>query len=672
MTIRFLLHAIVCSGIAALSLPLASVAESDLPELGSSEDETLLFEDIPSVFGASKYEQRVTEAPSSVSIVTADEIRKYGYRTLSDVLDSLRGFYTTDDLNYNLPGVRGFSPPGDYGNRILLLLDGQRTNDALYDSASIGQGFIVDIDLIDRVEVIRGPSSSLYGSSAFFAVVNVITKRGRDFKGAETAASRGSFDSTQGRASFGNKYANGVELLVSHTRFRSDGDQRIYFPEFDDPGTNNGIADDVDDEKAKSLFAQLSFADFTFHAAYNERDKTVPTGSYGTIFNDPRTQTTDTQLFLFLNYKHSFANQIELNANIDYGKYDYKGDWVYDYSDTAIPDPVVWGEESHAKWWRYELQAGIHSFDRHKVIVGAEYRDNTQLDQSAEDPFDVYLDDQRDSEIWGVYGQDEFRLREDLILNLGLRYDHYDTVGGTTNPRVALIYNPLEKTTLKLLYGSAFRAPNAYELYYHDGFQTQKPPNELDSETITTTEFVLEQGIGEHFRAIADAFYYKTDDLITLVNDPADDLLVFSNLAEVETHGVELELEGKWAGGWKGRASYSYQNAEDQSTGESLPNSPHNMFKVNLIAPVIQNRLFSGLEYQYIGERESVLGSTLDAYSLVNLTLNVPGLWRGLDISASVYNLLDEDYGDVGSAEHLQASIPQDGRAYRMKAYYHF
>ena len=673
MGTRHLSHVVVWSSALALSLPMASVAESELPEFGALDDEAVLFEDVPSVFGASKYEQQVTEAPSSISIVTADEIRKYGYRSFTDVLDSLRGFYTTNDLNYNLPGVRGFSPPGDYGNRILLLLDGKRVNDAMYDSVSIGQDFIVDIDLIDRVEVIRGPSSSLYGSSAFFAVVNVITKRGRDFKGGETAASRASFDTTQGRASFGDKYANGVELLVSHTRFDSDGDQRIYFPEFDDPATNNGVAEDVDDERAKSYFAKLSFSDFSFEAAYNDRDKNIPTGSYGTFFNDPRTKTTDKQLLLFLNYQHTFANQIELNADIDYGKYDYKGNWVYDYSDTATPDLAVWEEESEAQWWRSEVQAGIYSLDRHKLVVGAEYRDNTQLDQFVEDPFDVYLDDQRDSNVWGVYAQDEFEIRDDLILNAGVRYDNYSTVGGTTNPRMALIYSPLEKTTLKFLYGSAFRAPNAYELYYNDGGDTQKPPkDDLDSEIIKTTEFVLEQGIGEHLRAVADIFYYKTEDLIALVNDPADDLLYFDNLAEVETYGVELELEGKLPGGWKGRASYSYQDAEDQSTGDSLANSPHNMFKVNLIAPVIRNRLFAGLEYQYLGERQTVFGDDLDGFSLVNLTMNVPGLWRGLEVSTSVYNLLDADYGDVGSSEHLQASIPQDGRTYRMKAYYHF
>lgn len=658
--------------IMVLATPRLAVCQPELPDLGEADEDSLFLEDIPSVFSASKYEQRLSEAPASVSIVTADEIRKYGHRTLEDILDSVRGFYTTNDRNYGVPGVRGFNRPGDYGTRILLLLDGQRTNDGLYDSTSIDREFAVDVDLIDRVEVIRGTGSSLYGSNALLGVVNVITKRGRDYKGAELAASVGNHDTREGRVSYGQKDPSGFELLVSGTSFDTDGDDRIYFPEFDDPATNNGIAEDVDDEKAKSLFARMSYADFSLEIAYNDRDKNFPTASYGTVFNDSRNKTDDEQLHLFLNYKHSFSNQVELSADINYGYYEYHGEYIYDYSVTATPDFVINDDDAKSEWWRYELQTSIYSFDRHKLIAGAEYRNNSKQDQSANDPFDVYLDDERDSDIWGVYIQDEFRVTENLILSAGVRHDDYDTFGGTTNPRGALIYTPLEKTTLKLIYGEAFRAPNAYELYYHDDFFTTKPANDLDPEDIKSTELVLEQGIGRHLNAVVNIFYYKIDDLITLTTDPADGLLVFDNIDQVETHGAGLELEGKWPGGWSGRVSYTYQNAEDQDTGDQLTNSPENMFKANLIAPAFSQRLFAGIEYQYIDDRKTLGVDDADSYSLVNLTLTAPDVWGGLSIAGSVYNLFDEDYGDVGSEEHIQTEIPQDERTYRLKAYFLF
>jgi outer membrane receptor for ferrienterochelin and colicins len=146
---------------------------TDLTKFGI---EDLMKIEVATVVSASKYKQKVTEAPSSVSIITSDEIKQYGYRTLADILRSLRGFFVTSDRNYNYIGARGFSRPGDYNTRFLILLDGHRLNDNIYDQAYIGTEFIIDVDLIDRVEIIRGPSSSLYGTNAFFGVINVITK----------------------------------------------------------------------------------------------------------------------------------------------------------------------------------------------------------------------------------------------------------------------------------------------------------------------------------------------------------------------------------------------------------------------------------------------------------------------------------------------------------------
>src|SRR3990170_1261941 len=131
-----------------LIFPPHSQGESDifLSATGSAK-ETILFQEIPSVYGASKYEQKVTEAPSSVSIVTSAEIKKYGYRTLADILRSIRGFFVTFDRNYSYVGVRGFNRPGDYNTRILLLIDGHRVNDNVYDGALIGTEFILEVDL---------------------------------------------------------------------------------------------------------------------------------------------------------------------------------------------------------------------------------------------------------------------------------------------------------------------------------------------------------------------------------------------------------------------------------------------------------------------------------------------------------------------------------------------
>src|SRR5512142_1059487 len=232
-------------------------AAADLKQLSLEE---LMNIEVQTIYSASKHEQKVTEAPSSVSIVTSAEIKQYGYRTLADILRSVRGFYVTNDRNYSYVGVRGFGRPGDYNSRILLLIDGHRTNDNIYDQAFVGTEAIIDVDLIDRVEIVRGPGSSLYGSNAFFAVVNVVTKRGRDVRGVEISGEAGSFNTTKGRLTYGGRSQNGLEAVASGTSYGSRG-QSLYFPEFDpaistDPrAANGGISDRSDYDRTKSIFA---------------------------------------------------------------------------------------------------------------------------------------------------------------------------------------------------------------------------------------------------------------------------------------------------------------------------------------------------------------------------------------------------------------------------------
>src|SRR5260221_5164376 len=164
------------------------------------------------VFGASERLQPVTEAPASVSFITADEIARYGYRTLADILRGVRGMYVSDDRNFSLVGTRGFATPGDYTSRILLLVNGHRVNDNVLGQAEIGAEFGLDPSMFERVEIIRGPASALYGDSAFFAVVNVITKTGAALSGSSVSVESGSYETGVVRGSVGRRYSNGLDF----------------------------------------------------------------------------------------------------------------------------------------------------------------------------------------------------------------------------------------------------------------------------------------------------------------------------------------------------------------------------------------------------------------------------------------------------------------------------
>jgi iron complex outermembrane receptor protein len=312
--------------------------------------------------------------------------------------------------------------------------------------------------------------------------------------------------------------------------------------------------------------------------------------------------------------------------------------------------------------------------DRHTLVVGVEYRENLHQHVFNYDdrPRFTYIDDRRSGRTFGVYAQAEAVLRTNLLLNAGLRYDYYYTIGGTLNPRVGLIYSPWEKTTFKLLYGQAFRAPNDYELYYEAPSSNQAPNPKLKPETIRTYELAYEQYLPAHVRFGASAFHYDINDLISQTLKPTTGFYFFDNVDRVRANGVEFELEGKYPGGLLARASYTLQRAEDADTGAELSGSPRHLAKLNLSVPLYRDKIFSGLEVQYESRVKTLSGSKADDFVILNWTLFSQRLVKGLELSASVYNLLDTKYGYPGARDHLQAVIPQDGRGFRVKLTYKF
>lgn len=680
LKLGIIVGALCCWFLLSMGTASAQSAPPDLPELSASSTpagegaENMVFQNIPSVFGAVKYDQKVTEAPASITIITADQIKKYGYRSFTQILDSVPGFFTANDRNYDYVGIRGFNRPGDYNSRVLLLIDNHRLNDAVYDQAPIGNDGPIDVDLIDRVEIIRGPGSSLYGTNAFFGVINVITKRGKDLKGLEVSGEAGTFDSYKSRMSYGNKFNNGLEFLVSGSYLDSVGQRDLFYKEFNDPATNNGHAIKSDSENFQNFFGKASYGDFTLQGGYVSRKKKVPTASFGTIFNNGAEGTLDQRGYLDLKYHHEFATDLALNVRGYYDRAYYRGDYPYDYPPLTLNKDYYLAQQGGA-----ELSVVKRLFTRHKVILGTEYRNQFQTDQSNKDeaPPVTYLDDRRSSTVWAVFAQEEWAITDHLLLNAGVRHDHYSTFGGTTNPRVGLIYN-WTNTTAKLLYGQAFRAPNPFEQYYSSVLFLANA--NIAPERITTYEAVLEHSLTANLRASATLYHYQIKGLISEITLPgtdgtlgtADDVLQFQNANSIKANGLELTLDGKWPAGVEGRLSYALQKATDDSTGMRLSNSPQSLAKLNLIVPLFSDKLFGGLEVRYTSRRDTLAGNQAKEVLLTNLSLFSQKLVKGWELSGQVSNLFDYHYGDPGSNDHLQDTIEQNGRTLWVKLKYRY
>jgi len=567
------------------------------------------------VYSASMYLQSDREAPSSVTVITAEQIRQFGYRTLADALRSVRGFDVTYDRNYTYVGVRGFSRPGGYNDQILLLINGHRLNDNIYDQAHLGTDFPLDVDLIERIEIVRGPSSSLYGTSAFLAVINVITKSAQTAAGLQFDGEAGGFGSYQGRSTIGGNY-HGVEGLLSGTMYDSAGPARLFFPAFDSPATNYGIAQNADRDASRSFYGSLYFRHFTLEAVGGTSVQGIPTASFGQVFNDNRSQTTDSNGYIDLRYNRPVFQDAEFTADVYFDRALYHGVYVYSPAAGQVGD-VLNEDASRGDVVGTNARITKTLLRKHKLTVGVHFRDNLHQDQTNYNlnPYQPVLDDLRSSQEWAAFVEDEFTIAKHLILNAGLRYDHYQTFGGTTNPRLALIYSPLRRTTFKLIYGQAFRAPNNYELNYGESVSVEPNPR-LQPEKIRTEELIWEQDLGADFRLSASGFANEFTDLINQEIDPNNGFIVYNNSESAHNQGFEAELGGKLPSGIEGRLSYTLQKTADQSTGLWLPDSPAQLAKANLIFPMARRRLTIGLEVQYTDSRTTLAGSQLGSNTL--------------------------------------------------------
>jgi outer membrane receptor for ferrienterochelin and colicins len=672
--LRWALFALAFALAPAFSAEVSNPPKTDLTEVPL---EALMQMDVPKVVGASKFEQKTTEAPASVTVVSNEEIKRYGYRTLAEILESAQGFYVSYDHNYSFLGVRGMSL-GDFNSRVLVLVDGHRINSSVTDGAYIETAFILDVDLIDRVEIIRGPGSVLYGNNAFFAVINVLTRQPGQLNGFEASGEYGEFDTYKARASFGKAFTNGLNVLLSGTYYHSDGVGDIFFRQFDTPAQNNGVASDKDGDWYASTFGSLGYSDFSLEGAFIHREKYNPTAQYYTTFNDSRLKTTDERGYAALKFAHSFPEIVDVSARVSYDRSYYKIGYPFSTVDSTgtVETPLAFYEETDiGDWFTAELQFNKRLWDRHILTVGAEYRDDFNLDQSTVDGHTGQPvpggSNHQTRQSYGVYAQGDFQLRTNLHFNGGVRYDQYGDYDASVNPRLALIYQPFEKSTLKAIYGTAFRAPNFWELTY-SGFQNLKP------EEITGYELVYEQGIGRYLRGSLSGFYNEMDKLIVFESG------TYTNF-DAEAKGLEVALEGNWPGGTMTRASYTLEATHNRSSSLDLPDSPEHLVKLNLSVPVWQEKVFAGIEFQYTSSRDSlhnttdangqpltVMGQTAAGFTVVNLTLFSRNLLKNLEFSASVYNLLDKQYSDPASHFHKQDLIPQNGRTFRVKLTYRF
>ena len=645
---------LVCLSLAA-AWPLAH-AKADLTLLDLEQ----LME--MKVVGASKYEQTQSEVAAAVSILTRAEIRAFGWRTLDEALASLPGVHTTYDHQYTYVGARGFGLPGDYITRVLVTINGNRINDAVYDSGNTGRRFPLDLDLVERIEFIPGPGGAVYGQNAMLGVVNVITRDGASLHGTELAAHVERPQSLrEGRASWGKRFDSGLDVLLSVSGLRARGEDRFF--EYGASGVS-GVARGMDGSRDNELFARAARGPWSLELIDGAYRKDDPTGAF---LSDPLVRgqyQSDRYTLAQGQYQDSFAGStLHLQGRLFGGQERYDSRFSYG---TPFRFPAT------SSWYGSDLRLLYTGIAAHKLMLGVEAQDNNRAEQrlidSANPANDLLI--RSPSARTGLYVQDEWRLASTLTATLGLRVDHNSFTGSKTSPRLALIWQAGPATTLKALYGRAHRAPNAYERDYTDGFAQVANPR-LGGESIDTVELVADQRVGSDLRLRASAYQWTMRDLITLGTDPATGIAQYQSGGNVQAKGLELSADKTWRSGARLRASVSLQNVQDAG-GTRLPNAPQLLGKLNYSGLLPVGGLRLGYELQYGSSRRTLDGGQTGGYALSSLYLSTDRLGRNLEVGLRVRNLLGKRYAQPAADNNWQNALAQDGRSVRLEVRYRF
>lgn len=611
------------------------------------------------VKSASKYWQDIMDAPSSVSIISSQDIKDYGYKTLYDALQNVRGFYLSNDRNYTYLGVRGFSRPTDYNNRILILVNGQRLNENIYGSVDLGNGTYPDLSTIEQIEIVRGPGSVLYGNNAMFAVINLITKTGADVNAFKIIADYGSWQNKRFTMSYGKEYNSGLDLLISANAGDIKGAD-LYYPEFNADSTNHGVAHNLDGEKYFGFYSTIAKNDFKLSTYLTSRRKDIPTASFGTLFNK-LSYTTDSKAFVDFSYDHNSSCGIEFMTHLYYSYYRYDG--FYPYLDFSNSDQSI----GHGLGGEFQIVWDIGSQNRLTSGLNISYNPVATYKYSYSNSFSLF-DGNFPFTTYSAYIQDDYKPLRNLSFIIGASASQYSGNKVQFSPRMAVIYKPSGTSSLKYLYGQAFRFPDVNENNYSDPLSNFNKSVSLNPEEIETHEISFEKSLGNYY-GIISLYRNQVENLIDTQLNP-DSSLQFENFSKVKTFGAEFHLDFTLHKYFKVFINYVWQQSRDVNNKE-ISNSPTHLFNIGSSINILQNLTVAPVLH-YESGRKTVYDTYTRPFLLTNLNINYSFMDEKIGLSLKFINLFDVPWNVPGGYEHIQPAISQDGRNFIFSINYSF
>jgi outer membrane receptor protein involved in Fe transport len=663
------------------------------------------------VVGASRGAEAVEDAPASVTIISRQELRAMAYPTIAEAIRGVRGIYLSNDDTYISTGVRGFSRPGDYGNRTLVLLDGHPTNDNWVGSSYVGFDGRVDIDDIERIEVVRGAGSVVYGNGAFFGVINLVTRSEHEPTHAELAVGT-ALGAGRARATAVWRAAEDAGAWVSVSGAKSAGLER-YYPEYvssplpdgapsivdyqGNPAT--GVVRDADGFDAVTASGRAWYKALSAAWFVHNHDKQSPSAQYLTLFGDPSSSNHDTRAFIDLQLEPKWEH-VESLTRVHFDYYRYANNMPY--SPNAL-DPESFGAERDqftGLWGGIEQRVVLKPSAGVRLTAGADFTRHFETRQYNVDDRDrpgyvgddvgPILDTDNPYDNFAGYAQLDAEPLPWLHVSAGTRIDYFTNLdfeaGAALSPRVALIIKPYERGNLKLLAGKAFRSPSQLERFYTS--QTQIASNDVSPEQVYSGEAEFTHRFTGAVSGLLTGYVNYVTDLIELGNvtfQGAEVNQITNSDAPVVVVGGEAELRHEWQQGWMLSATTSVQKARylRDDNLRQVPNSPLVLGSVKAAMPLIGRTLGLATRLSVEGPRydnalrDTDISCDPDALTLEPCapqgTTETGAVWdivftgavERFDASYAVglYNAMDWSYDTVPSTEYAQRTIRQRPRS---------
>jgi len=632
------------------------------------------------VAAASRSLETAESAPASVTIITGAELRAMAYPTIAEAVRGVRGMYLSDDRSYEVVGVRGFSRPGDYGNRILVTIDGQPTNDNYAGSSLVGFDGRVDLDDVERIEVVRGPGSVLYGTGAFFGVINLVTRSRQARTHAELAGGTSLNGVGRARATGVVKLGEDAGAWSSVSVARAAG-RDFFFPEYrSDPRSptaetdRNGLPLDgnvrgADGFSAGTISGRAWWKFVTVQGFFTTRAKAVPTGAYESIVGDPRSKLRDTRGFVELRVEPKIGARAESLTRLQANLYDFYGTYG-----SAAPVGLA-TEVFNGRWVGGEQRFVLSPVDGLKLTVGSEVVGHVRAKQTSADESGVYAD--RNDPYVNVAGY----LVGDVLptpgvkISAGARFDYYSNVKldplGATNPRLALLFDTWKGGKIKILGGKAFRSPSVYEL--HSSAADRLPAADLKPEQVVSGELEVSHRFTPTVVALVSGYTNYVSNLIEL-KDAGAGLRYENSSAPVLVVGGEAEVRRDFLQGFMASATLSVQKAQylDAPELRQVPNSPYVLGSMKGAAPIVGRSLMAMARVSVEGPRFDSFTTSTDTEPQLQSRFGLIGdlVFSGeIDklnarYSVGVYNVADSRYEAAPSREYRQRFILQNGRTF--------